>query len=503
MSIVNNVVQPYFKYRYNRLERFKESPFEAQKAIFNKIILANQNTKWANQFGIKTIKNYKDFAQNIPIQDYETLKPFIERMMMGEADVLCKGIVNWYSKSSGTTNDKSKYIPVTEEYLKDCHLMGGWDTMTSIYHHRPEMRIFAGKSLLMGGSYESFAKNPSTKIGDISAIMIQNMPLLGKYGFAPSIETALLSNTEDKIEKIAHELIHEDMCMIGGVPTWTLVLLRRVLEITGKTNIKEVWPNLQSYVHGGVGFHPYKSQFDALIQDDNIYYQETYNASEGYFGIKDGDEDALLLLLDNAIFYEFLPEDQWNVENPSAISLQEVELNKNYALVMSNNSGLWRYILGDTIKFTNLNPFKFLITGRMKQFINVFGEELMVANTEKALAIVSEETNSIVSDYTVAPIYLTNTTKGAHEWMIEFVKPPEDIEKFNEKLDQCLQQLNSDYEAKRFNNLAMERLKLHTLPQGTFNEWMKSKGKFGGQNKVPRLSNNRQYVDEILSFMKI
>jgi hypothetical protein len=498
MSIVNNVVQPYFKYRYARIERFKQHPHEFQQAIFDKIMLTNQKTILGQQYDIKTIKNQKDFAKKIPVLDYEQHKPFIERMMLGESDVLTKGTVEWYSKSSGTTNDKSKFIPVTEGYLRDCHLMGGWDTMTAMYYHKQDMSIFSGKSLLMGGSYDSYELFPSTMIGDISAIMIKNMPLLGKYGFAPNIEIALQASTENKIEQIAHELINEDMRMIGGVPTWTLVLLKRVLELTKKDCIKDVWPNLQAYVHGGVGFEPYKSQFDELINDTEIYYQETYNASEGYFGIKDGPESDMLLLLDNAIYYEFIPESHWNDEHPIAISLKDVELGKKYALVITNNSGLWRYIVGDTIQFTGIEPYRFIITGRIKQFINVFGEELMVANTDKAITMVCKEFDAEVADYTVAPIFLTTSSKGGHEWVIEFHKPPANIEAFTAQLDKKLQQINSDYEAKRHKDIAMLQLKVNVVNQGTFNNWLKSKGKFGGQFKVPRLSNERKYVEEIL-----
>ena len=499
---INKIFHWYYNQRYKHIEHFMKSPHEVQESVFKHLIETSRHTEWGRKYNYKEIKNQELFASRIPVQDYESLKPYITKMMYGEKDVLWAGQVKWFSKSSGTTSDKSKFIPVSAQNLKKCHIKGTWDTMTLMYHNYPDARAFELKTLLMGGSINPFAPFPQTKIGDVSAIMIEHMPSVAKPFCTPDFETALMQNFEEKIERLAQILsVEKDMWMIGGVPTWTVVLFRRILEITGKKHMLEVWPQLEAYVHGGVSFTPYKEQFQQFLPSDKFIYQEIYNASEGYFAIQnDFKDDDMLLLLDNGIYYEFLPMDEWHNTNPKAIPLSEVELGLNYALVISTNSGLWRYTPGDTVMFTSKYPYKIKITGRTQQFVNAFGEEVMVSNTDKAIALTCLELDAIVSDYTVAPVYFSGGGKGSHEWLIEFEKRPDDINLFVKHLDQNLQSINSDYEAKRYKAMALECLKLRILPKGTFHHWLKSKGKYGGQSKVPRLSNNRKFVDEIMNF---
>ena len=499
---LNNIMRYVLSKRMRRVRYFSEHPHDVQSAMLSQFVNTARHTEWGRIHDFKNIKTAQQFSKNIPIQDYESLKPYINRMMHGEQDVLWNGQVKWYSKSSGTTNDKSKFIPVTISNLKTCHLKGGWDTSSLIYNARPDTQGFSGKMLLMGGTYESFAPYPQTNFGDVSAIMIQHLPSVANFIFAPSIDIATMPNFEQKIERMAHALIKEDMRSIGGVPTWTVVLLQRVLEITGKQNIMEVWPNLQVYIHGGVSFEPYRETFKQLIDKKDFTYWEIYNASEGYLATQcEYGADDMLLLLNNGVYYEFLPESEWFSPNPIAIPLSEVEVGKHYAPIITTNAGLWRYTLGDTVMFTSINPFKIKISGRTKQYVNAFGEEVMVANTDKALADTCAALGATVNEYTVAPIYFEGKKKGGHEWLIEFEREPPDMDAFNTKLDTNLQLINSDYEAKRFKNMAMERLQLHHAPRGTFHGWLKAKGKYGGQSKVPRLANHRQYVEEILNFI--
>jgi hypothetical protein len=499
---LNTAMRHLLRIRMRRIRYFSEHPHAVQEALLSQIIQANRETEWGRLHGFNKIKSVLDFQKQVPIQDYETLKPAIGRMMHGEKDVLCNGRVLWFAKSSGTTNDKSKFIPVTIESLKTCHLKGGWDSTALLYDRCPDTSGFAGKMLFMGGNHEAFAPHPETRFGDVSAIMIEHLPSVANFIFTPDKATALMPDFEQKIERMAQQLIGQDLRSIGGVPTWTLVLLRRILEITQKENISEVFPNLTTYVHGGVSFTPYKATFSALIPNKNFNYWEIYNATEGFFATQsEVSENDLLLLLNNGIYYEFMPESEWNSLNPRVLSLKDVEIGKNYALVITTNSGLWRYVVGDTVVFTSTKPYKILISGRTKQFVNAFGEELMVANADRALADTCALLGAQVSDYTVAPIYFKNNGKGGHEWLVEFEKEPADMEQFNNVLDSNLQKINSDYEAKRYRSMAMERLSLQRVPRGTFHNWLKSKGKYGGQSKVPRLANNRQYVDEILSFV--
>ncbi len=502
---INQIFKTYYKLRYKRMERFMRSPHEMQLHVLNKLLRTASHTEFGQNHRFSKIQSPEEFARFVPINDYEDLKSFIDRMMLGERNVLWPGKVKWFSKSSGTTSSKSKFIPVPKINLRTNHIRGTWDTMNLMYHHLPNAKMFERKSLIMGGSLDRFKENPEVMVGDVSAIMTKHMPKVAHPFFTPDFETALMSNYDEKIEKMAHILCDEkDMVCIGGVPTWTIVLFNRILEITGKDHMLEVWPNLQAYIHGGVSFTPYREQFQKFLPSSKIVYQETYNASEGFFAVQDllGEDQGMLLLLDNGIYYEFIPMDQWGKAEPQAITLKDVKPDVNYALVISTNGGLWRYTPGDTICFTSTDPYRIKVTGRTKQFINAFGEEVMVANTDMALTKTCTDFGALVSEYTVAPIYLEGKAKGGHQWLIEFEKAPVNLPAFAKQLDLNLQMLNSDYEAKRFKGLALDNLTLEMLPKGSFIRWMKAKNKYGGQHKIPRLSNNRQVVDEILGMLR-
>ncbi len=500
-ALINSSFRWYYAQRYKQIERYMQQPNETQLVLFQSLISAAKNTEWGKKHDYGSIKTLDQYTERVPIQDYDSLKDDIGRMMYGERDVLWRGQIKWFSKSSGTTNDKSKFIPVTPESLRECHIKGTWDATALMYHNNPDCIAFAGKSLIMGGSHAPFHGFPTSHIGDVSAIMLEHTPKFARHFLTPDFKTALMPNFEEKLERMAQIICKENLIMFAGVPTWTVVLINRILEITGKNNLLDVFPNLQFYLHGGVSFTPYREQFKRYIPSETFIYQEIYNATEGFFAAQHGrDTNDMLLLLNNGIYYEFLPVEEWNKDFPRAIPLYEVELGKNYAIVISTNAGLWRYVPGDTVMFTSITPYKIRITGRTKQFVNAFGEEVMVDNTDKAIAETCKEFDAHVTDYTVAPIYFSANGKGGHEWLVEFEKMPPDLEGFNQTLDQKLQRINSDYEAKRFKSLALDRLLLRVLPKGTFHNWLRSKGKLGGQNKVPRLANHRQYVEEILLF---
>ena len=484
----------------HELERMRTGAVGLQEQWRRRLLRTARRTEWGRTYDFSSIGNAAQYAGRVPLRRYEDLQPAIERMMRGATDVLWPGRVRYFSQSSGTTGARSKYLPVSAANLKQCHTKGSWDAITLFYHHRPDARQFAGKSLLMGGSMQPYVEHPATLRGDVSAFMIKYMPRIAHPFVAPDIETMLLPDFEEKLERIARALLHEpDLVMIGGVPTWTVVLFRRLLELSGKENILEVLPNLQGYVHGGVSFAPYRAQFARFLPSANITYQEIYNASEGFFAVQDVPGEAgLLLLVNNGVYYEFIPADQWDRAHPQTVPLEGVEAGRDYAMVISTNAGLWRYRLGDTVCFTSVRPYRIRLTGRTQQFINAFGEEVMVDNTDAALAHACAQTGAQVADYTVAPIFLTDRTRGGHEWLVEFARPPADPEQFAELLDTHLRRVNSDYDAKRRHDLALTRLRLRVLPPGTFHRWLKAKGKFGGQHKVPRLSNERGVVGEVL-----
>ena len=480
-----------------------EQPHKVQERTFNYLVGKAANTEYGQKNNFSKVNSFEDYQRLVPLNEYDDVEEDIRRMMDGAFNVLWPGFVNWYAMSSGTTSSKSKFIPVPKENLRRNHIKGSWDAVTLMYHERKDSKIFERKNLVMGGSLTNYENNPMTTYGDISAIMLYNMPIVGRPFYTPDFQTALLPNWDEKIAKMVNICTQEDVNMFGGVPTWTIVLFRKILEATGKDNMLEVWPDVKAYIHGGVGFEPYREQFKQFIPSDDFCYMEVYNASEGYFAIQnDFMSKDMLLLLDNGVFYEFLPMTEYGKKDAKTLTLQDVELDVNYALVISTNAGLWRYIIGDTVKFTSLSPFKIKITGRTKHYINVFGEEVMVGNTDKALAEATKAFDVKAIDYTVAPVYFAEGSKGRHQWLIEFENPPPDLEAFRLRLDKELQAANSDYEAKRYKNMALENLTVDILPRQSFYKWMEMRGKLGGQNKVPRLSNNRKYVDEILAFIK-
>lgn len=457
-----------------------------------------QNTEWGKTHDFASIKSYEDFAFTSQVNTYEDLKHSIDRMRQGEKDVLWPGHVRWYAKSSGTTNDKSKFIPVSKDGLKDTHYAGGRDAVAWYLGNNPQSRIFDGKALILGGSHAPNYNIKKSLVGDLSAILIENVNPLVNMVRIPKKEIALLSDFEVKREKIAQAAIRENISNLSGVPSWMLSVMNRVLEITGKDNLSEVWPNLEMFFHGGVAFTPYREQYKRLIPSPNMHFMETYNASEGFFGLQDDPSDlSMSLMVDYGVFYEFIPMDEIENPNPQVLPLWGVETGKNYAMVISTSSGLWRYMIGDTVRFTSLNPYKFVITGRTKFFINAFGEELIVDNAEAGLAEACRQTGAEVLEYTAAPVFMDEDGKCRHQWLIEFAKVPEDMNAFAHILDETLQQVNSDYEAKRYKDITLQPLELVVARKGLFHDWLASKGKLGGQHKVPRLSNNRTHIEEM------
>ena len=499
MALINSIVSWFNIKRISKIELMDKFPQEVQIETFIDLIHLAKNTEWGKKYNFKSIDSIKDFKEQVPIQEYDDIKPYINRLREGESDILWPGEIKWFAKSSGTTSDKSKFIPVSAESLDYCHFRGGKDVFALYTNLFPENNIYLGKTLVLGGSHQIDNFSNNSYYGDLSAVMIENMPFWAKFLSAPSQETALLPNWEEKIEKMAEEAIDSDITTIAGVPSWTLVLLKYILEKTGKSNLKEVWPNLEVFIHGGVSFKPYKKQFDKLMQGHELRYMETYNASEGFFAIQnDLDSDDMMLMLDYGIFYEFQTIDEYHKGSNITLTIGEVELGINYALIITTNGGLWRYIIGDTIEFTNKHPYKIKITGRLKHYINTFGEELIIDNADKAIEMASRKTNSEINEYTAAPIYPSDDGLGGHEWIFEFNKAPDDINFFSEVLDNALKSLNSDYEAKRYKDMTINFPKVHIARPNLFYDWMKKRGKLGGQNKVPRLSNTRIYIDELL-----
>lgn len=505
MEVVNSFMTWIFKNRIGQIDNFKMHPVDVQNETFWDLIDHAKRTKFGQTYKFKEIKKYEDFAERVPVFGYEELQPFFEKVMKGEKNVLWPSDIQWFSKSSGTTSSRSKFIPVSQEALEDCHFKGGKDMISLYVNNYPDSRLFAGKSLSIGGSLSRNPLDPESEIqvGDISAVIMQNLPLWVQFARTPSLEVALMEEWESKIERMALEVMDEDVVSISGVPTWTIVLLQKILDYKKAKNILEVWPNLEVFFHGAVAFGPYRNLFHELIPSPKMRYMETYNASEGFFGIQDQkDSDELLLMLDYGIFYEFIPMEEWDKESPEVIPLSEVVKGKNYAILITTNAGLWRYKIGDTVKFTNTKPYRFKISGRTKHFINAFGEEVIVENAEKAIEAASEATDASITNFTAAPVYFGDSkSKGAHEWVIEFKKLPKDKTKFTEVLDATLRKINSDYDAKRYKNLALSPPKVHLVEVGVFEKWLKKKGKLGGQNKVPRLSNTREYLDEVLGLI--
>lgn len=487
------------KKRYHQIELFMKYPIEVQKEVFEKLLHRAETTEWGEKYGYVDIKSQEQFRQRVPLQTYEDLKPYVLRLKAGEQNLLWPTEINWFAKSSGTTADKSKFIPVSKEALEECHYKGGKDLLALYNHTFPNNNLYSGKSLVMGGSSSINELRKDSYYGDLSAIIINNLPFWAEFKRIPERSIALMDKWEEKIEVMARSVMYEDVTNMAGVPSWTLVLLKRILEITGKANIAEVWPNLELFIHGGVSFEPYRKQFEAIIPKSDMHYYESYNASEGYFGIQDlPDRNDMLLMLDYGIYYEFIPAAHARDDQPNTIGLADVEIGENYEMVISTNGGLWRYRLGDTVEFTTKYPFRIRVSGRTKHFINAFGEELIIDNAERALARACEKNACSISDYTAGPIYMSEDRNGGHEWLIEFENPPASLEDFTADLDHALKALNSDYEAKRTGDLSMGIPLVRMVPEGTFYNWLKTKGKLGGQNKVPRLANNRDFLDKIV-----
>ena len=502
MPLFNSVISWLIKQRIHQIELFMKYPHEVQNDWLMKLVVEAKDTEWGRKYDYSSISSLREFKERVPINDYDSLKPYIERLIKGEQNLLWNTDIKWFAKSSGTTSDKSKFIPISRESLEECHFKGGKDMLAIYCNNNPDTIIFDGKCLGVGGSKKLFEVNNETYYGDLSAIIIHNLPLWAEFYRTPDISIALMDEWESKIEKLAEATLLKNVTNLSGVPSWTLLLIKKVLEISGKNNLCEVWPNLEMYSHGGISFTPYREQFESIIPSEKMNYIETYNASEGFFGIQDRNSyEDMLLMLDYGIFYEFLPLEDLHKENPETLSLDKVEIDKNYALIISTNGGLWRYLIGDTIKFTSLNPYRIRITGRTKSFINAFGEEVIVDNADRALQIACEKSEAIVNEYTAAPVYFKDGKNAAHEWLIEFEKPPHNIEYFAEILDNALKSINSDYEAKRYRDMILNKPVIRRIPNGTFYKWLKDKGKLGGQHKVPRLSNERKYIDEILNLV--
>lgn len=498
LSFVNSFMSWYLKRRIPVMEETFKFPAETQEAVFKSLIKQAAKTSFGRDYGLKDINTIDDYRNRVPLHHYDDIKPYINRIIHGEQSVLWSGEINWFAKSSGTTADKSKFIPVSYDALEDCQFRGSRDVIAWYYYHKPNAKVFQGKGLIIGGSHQVNELADNSYYGDLSAVMMNNLPFIANQLSTPPMDIALLDDWELKLKRIVDTTVNQNVTNISGVPSWTLLVMQALLEKANAKHIEEIWPNLELYIHGGVNFEPYRSQFSQLISNPEMGYRETYNASEGFFGIQDMANEDMVLMLDYGIFYEFVPLNELNKDNPKTLWIDEVELNTNYALVLNTNAGLWRYIIGDTIMFTSKNPYRFKITGRTKSFINAFGEELMVENAETAISKVQEKFSCVVSEFTAAPVYLSRNEKGRHQWAIEFSKNPNDLNEFAKGLDEELKKVNSDYEAKRQKDIALLEPEIITCREGTFYEWFKSKQKLGGQHKMPKLCNNRDIIEQII-----
>jgi len=497
MSIINKIVGFQLKKRFKILKAASENPLEIQDNLLMNLLKSSKKTMYGKKYKYDEIRSYQSFSRRIPLVTYEEYFPIISKILKGEKNISWPGKIKWFAKSSGTTNDKSKFIPVSIEALSDCHFKAGKDLLSAHLNNYPDSKIFGGKSLAIGGSRQISSVNKNVFIGDISAILLKNLPNWAQKFRTPSLEVALMAEWEDKINQMSIITSRQNVTSLSGVPTWTIVLIKHMLKISNKNNILDLWPNLELFIHGAVSFKPYRKLFHSLIPSSKMKYLETYNASEGFFAFQDKkNSNEMLLLVNHGIYYEF--QDLLNNLN-SVVPLAQVQLGVNYAVIISTNSGLWRYKIGDTVMFTSLAPYRIKISGRTKHFINAFGEELIIENADTAIEKACNMTDSIIYNFTAGPKYISGTSKGCHEWIIEFNTPPEDLNLFSRLLDQFLKEQNSDYEAKRYKNIALGSPKVHSVKSGTFDQWLKSKNKLGGQNKIPRLSNQRKYLDDILS----
>ena len=498
IPIVNSLASWFLKKRFHQIELFLKYPIDVQNELLEQLLHTAKNTEIGKQYDFASISTYREFAERVPVTSYEDNHLQIERARKGESNIFWPTPIKWFAKSSGTTNSKSKFIPVSSASLENCHYAASKDLLCMYLNNNPDANLFLGKSLRLGGSKELYKEN-ATVYGDLSAILIDNMPFWAEYSSTPNNEVSLMADWELKMQAIVDQTIQENVTSLAGVPSWMLVLLNNVLESTGKSNLFEIWPNLEVYFHGGVNFDPYIEQYNAILPKDNFRYYEIYNASEGFFAIQDRNANKeLLLMLDYGIFYEFIPMDTYGSASQRVIPLEQVQVAKNYAIVITTNAGLWRYKIGDTVRFTSISPFRIKVTGRTKHHINVFGEELIIENAETALKQASKHTQCEILDYTAAPIFMEGREKGAHEWIIEFKTPPKDLSLFTKSLDSALMDLNSDYQAKRFNNITLNLPKVHVARHRLFYDWLKQKNKLGGQHKVPRLSNKRDFIEELL-----
>jgi phenylacetate-coenzyme A ligase PaaK-like adenylate-forming protein len=498
LDLVNSFISWRMKKRFHQIELFMKYPHETQRELLFNLLDTAKNTEWGSKYDFGNITSYEQFQQRVPLHFYEGIQQDVERLRAGEQNIMWPTEIKWFAKSSGTTAGKSKFIPVSQEAIEDCHFKAGKDMLSIYCNNKPETKVFSGMGLRLGGSTYINNVDNRSYYGDVSAIIIENLPFWVEMRSVPNNKISLMEEWEEKLEAMANTTIREDVSSLAGVPSWMLVLARKVLEKTGKDNLHEVWPNLELYMHGGVNFGPYRHQFKKLLPNSDFSFLEIYNASEGFFGIQDIPErQELLLMLDYGIFYEFIPMDQFDGESSPTIPLSAVEEGKNYAIVISSNAGLWRYIIGDTVRFTSIAPYRIQITGRTKHFINAFGEELIIENAESALKAACEATGAEIDDYSAAPVYMSGSS-GAHEWLIEFNQAPDDLVLFTEALDRKLKDLNSDYEAKRHKDMALQMPLIRVARENLFYDWLKAKGKLGGQHKVPRLSNNRKHLEEML-----
>ena len=502
MAFITSIVNRINSKRLKRIEYFTKHPFPVQEETLFDLISQAKNTEWGKRYGYGNIRNIVDFQSFLPLQTYEDVKPYVDRIRGGEQNILWPSDITWFAKSSGTTEDKSKFIPVSKEALKSCHYRGGYDVLAIYARHNPKTKIFTSKTLTLGGSHEINREANHSRYGDLSAILIENIPRWADLVRTPPTKVTLLADFDEKLKQITQLSVGKHVVAFTGVPSWNMVLMKYILDYTGKKNILEVWPDMELFIHGGVCFDPYREQYQQLFPSPDMHYFETYNASEGFFALQDDPRSSdMLLMLDYGVFYEFIPVGQMDKDFPDVLTIDQVETNRNYAIVITTNAGLWRYIIGDTVVFTSLNPHKIRISGRTKQFINAFGEEVIMDNAEKALKKACQATHAIVSEYTAGPVYMDSVHNGTHEWLIEFEKEPDELSLFTQALDQALCSLNSDYEAKRYRNITLSMPIVRSMPKDSFYNWMKQRGKFGGQNKVPRLSNDRKYVDEILAMI--
>jgi len=488
--------------RLHQIDLFRKYPVDVQRETLFKLLDEAKDTRIGKEYGFSEIQSFSEYQDRVPVRNYEAYKPLISRVMEGEQNLFWPSEIKWFAKSSGTTSDKSKFIPVSWEALEDCHFRGGKDILAIYSQNYPDNKLFTGKGLTLGGSHQINSFSNQSYYGDLSAIIIENLPFWADFIRTPGKDVALMDEWEEKLEEITKQTLRDNVTSLAGVPSWNLVLIKHVLHYTGKKNLLEVWPNLELFTHGGVSFTPYREQFRKLIPSDKMHYLEVYNASEGHFAVQDEpSKDDMLLMLDYGIFFEFIPIAEVGKPHPRSLTVEDVIPGENYAIVISTNSGLWRYLIGDTVVFTSTFPHKIKISGRTKHFMNAFGEEVIIENAEKALSISCAKTNAVISEYTAAPIYMGDEGTGSHEWLIEFEKAPTDLDYFTSMLDNALCSINSDYEAKRYKSITLVMPTVRNLPRGTFYKWLSVKGKLGGQHKVPRLSNNRKIVDEVLGMV--